>query len=1302
MISCVVILVLFSTFIQSCSSYEQCFAKPLQKNPDAEARFSVILSLRQTSGDEECQDIATSAIMTVAAIDWAVSRLNNVTLVPGVNFGYDLYDDCGIERYSMYSVLDAMDYYFPPDLRSCTGNSSTYYLGILGPSRSQNTQKVLEMVENMDIPVVSPTSTSPDLRNSPNFFRTVPSDDDQVRVFVDLMEQHNWNYVVAMHTDDNYGRYGVTKIAHLAKIRNICVNVIPGFKTTETFDDTSFRDTILQKLLDHIENTTDETLGVLYFGQRNVIQQLLSKMQLTANIKAKLKNIKWIMSESIGTRVSVLSGAPDVTNEAMTISMTTLDIPEVLEHANKIRSSASTSDDISSLIKNFGPISGDDWKDYIVSILDSVFAVTTSLKTAFDTRCTGYKVICEGFEDYYNSKKLETMNNTKVNYTALGPDISPTEFINKRRVVTFNGFGDLVPDSNTPLYDINMFTKPQLLRVGSYVNSSLSINLEFPSGFPSSKCQKGCELCVETPNIAYEFIEGDVYILGFFSLHRLSDDPFGCGEFRNLTFDVLSVEAFLNSIKESQSETNIKFGGIAFDDCYSSSRASMIISDLYTGKLKIPSETNPIDPAKIVGVVGPFPSGVTVPVTFLFSSIALPSISYASTSPDLDDKEINFPYFFRTVPSDVDQAHAMVEVLNAMGWQSVGLVYVNSNYGSKGKDAFKRVANASGICIVGEIKVQQEDSAQWNFDAQKSLESIMDKGTNLFIYFGTEGRMVDILSHIKDSDTPEANKNKFIFIGSDDWADSRNIKNMFGEMIEGSISFKIKTRTTNTNFVENLIKKTSSLDTASYWYKKFFRNYFQCYFEDDFVKAFPKPCSDNITITDTNGIMADGRVSHCILAVKALTKGIAKAKTDLCQGETEFPCAKYKRNVDHVRNKIAEVNILDDNQISFNVFDKNRNGDVGFQILQIRKDGDDFVYAEVGSYDNDNLMIKSENVRTAIANTLSVAECEANHGLAISDLSSSSPEQEDFRLADIIVIALLGSLCVVLIIVIFAVVYCFWRKTTGLHKMLEETKARITYYNEIGTPKKQKQKHSGKKNGDIGSFDNPVFPNGGLVPVEPPGQHYLPLHESGQVRSAHRYDGNRLDLLNQTTPKQSVSTSNQSLLETTRPDLPPRNIPEQRIVSKSESDIHNSYPVIKPKMGNYFALSNQPRMGTAMNTTPTDSLHSQGSVFGFPRQQVTTTPDEENPENILLQTENHIPPSKSLPSSPRSPYEKHKISQTVQENRTRSQSSPLSHNNSIHSQFSGETLHMTGNLSPQRRKRLKSFSSEEPQKISRV
>jgi hypothetical protein len=58
--------------------------------------------------------------------------------------------------------------------------------------------------------------------------------------------------------------------------------------------------------LKHIENTTDGTLGVLYFGQRVVIQQLLNKMQLTADIKTNLRNIKWILSESIGTRVDIV------------------------------------------------------------------------------------------------------------------------------------------------------------------------------------------------------------------------------------------------------------------------------------------------------------------------------------------------------------------------------------------------------------------------------------------------------------------------------------------------------------------------------------------------------------------------------------------------------------------------------------------------------------------------------------------------------------------------------------------------------------------------------------------------------------------------------------------------------------------------------------------------------------------------------------------------------------------------------------------------------------------------------------
>ena len=50
-------------------------------------------------------------------------------------------------------------------------------------------------------------------------------------------------------------------------------------------------------------------------------------------------------------------------------------------------------------------------------------------------------------------------------------------------------------------------------------------------------------------------------------------------------------------------------------------------------------------------------------------------VSYAASSPDLDDKA-DFPYFLRTVPSDVYQAKVMLSIIQAMGWEYVGLLYV--------------------------------------------------------------------------------------------------------------------------------------------------------------------------------------------------------------------------------------------------------------------------------------------------------------------------------------------------------------------------------------------------------------------------------------------------------------------------------------------------------------------------------------------------------------------------------------------------------------------------------------------------
>ena len=55
-------------------------------------------------------------------------------------------------------------------------------------------------------------------------------------------------------------------------------------------------------------------------------------------------------------------------------------------------------------------------------------------------------------------------------------------------------------------------------------------------------------------------------------------------------------------------------------------------------------------------------------------------MSFFSTSPVLSNRE-RFPYFLRTIPSDVNQAQAMVELVKMLKWTYVSVVYEESSYG---------------------------------------------------------------------------------------------------------------------------------------------------------------------------------------------------------------------------------------------------------------------------------------------------------------------------------------------------------------------------------------------------------------------------------------------------------------------------------------------------------------------------------------------------------------------------------------------------------------------------------------------
>ena len=103
----------------------------------------------------------------------------------------------------------------------------------------------------------------------------------------------------------------------------------------------------------------------------------------------------------------------------------------------------------------------------------------------------------------------------------------------------------------------------------------------------------------------------------------------------------------------------------------------------------------------VSAIVGALSSGVTIPVASSISATeGVPQISGASTSPvmtHLDDND----FLFRTTPSDAFQGTALAEVAADKGMDSVGILYINNDYGEGLADAFTESFEAAGGEVVG-------------------------------------------------------------------------------------------------------------------------------------------------------------------------------------------------------------------------------------------------------------------------------------------------------------------------------------------------------------------------------------------------------------------------------------------------------------------------------------------------------------------------------------------------------------------------------------------------------------------------
>ncbi|XP_012789398.2 G-protein coupled receptor family C group 6 member A isoform X2 [Sorex araneus] len=173
---------------------------------------------------------------------------------------------------------------------------------------------------------------------------------------------------------------------------------------------------------------------------------------------------------------------------------------------------------------------------------------------------------------------------------------------------------------------------------------------------------------------------------------------------------------------------------------------------------------------RVKAVIGAGYSEITVAVSRILNLQLIPQVSYESTAEILSDK-IRFPSFLRTVPSDFYQTKAMAHLIQKSGWNWIGVITMDDDYGRSALNAFTIQTAANNVCIAfKEVLPAFLSDNTIEVRINQTLEKIMtETQVNVIVVFLRQFHVFNLFNK-----AIERNINK-IWIASDNWSTSTKV-----------------------------------------------------------------------------------------------------------------------------------------------------------------------------------------------------------------------------------------------------------------------------------------------------------------------------------------------------------------------------------------------------------------------------------------------------------------------------------------------------------------------------------------------
>ncbi|XP_057204185.1 extracellular calcium-sensing receptor-like [Triplophysa rosa] len=167
---------------------------------------------------------------------------------------------------------------------------------------------------------------------------------------------------------------------------------------------------------------------------------------------------------------------------------------------------------------------------------------------------------------------------------------------------------------------------------------------------------------------------------------------------------------------------NVSLGYRIYDSCSSRLSSMSAIMSVMNGQ-EFAAEHKCNGQTPVDAIIGETESSATVILSRTTGPFKIPVISHSSACECLSNRK-DYPSFFRTISSDYYQGRALALLVKHLGWNWIGAVNSDNDYGNNGMEIFLNAAEKEGICIEYSVKFYRTEP-----DKLKKVVKSMKQGT---------------------------------------------------------------------------------------------------------------------------------------------------------------------------------------------------------------------------------------------------------------------------------------------------------------------------------------------------------------------------------------------------------------------------------------------------------------------------------------------------------------------------------------------------------------------------------------------